>query len=233
MNAYLDIDLDYFVKPVKKEGINNVRLYKDEYGEVSGVENTIKILEKKGLLNPYEKKFFTNHRKSYTYWWIKKLENITLIHIDAHSDMYRNKSMDLNFLRDTDMNCDDYIWYAIRDGFISSIYWIPPNGLYDLSQEKIAEKFIPKEILKDYYYEDEILNILLKVNTRKGMKIVDYKITTIDNLPKFDGCNLMTVATSPEFTPEITDKYIFDALKLLGAGDEDVKRIEKIHKDMK
>lgn len=232
MGVYVDIDLDYLIKPVRTKSINNVRLYRNEKCETGDLDAFIDALREKGLLNVKEKKFFTNHRKSYTYWWIKKLTGMTLIHIDAHSDLYRNRSSNLNALRDTDMSCDDYIWYAIRDGFIEKIYWVIPEGLYDLSDGSLPERFIQREMTESTSYSDGVLNIKFKVITRFGEKVIDYTVTTIEKLPVLMGCELLTAATSPEFIPLAADKLIKDALEKLGADGETVERIMKQHFEM-
>lgn len=232
MGIYVDIDLDYLVKPVEKESINNIRIYNNNKSIVDNVEMFVNKLDEKGLLGTSNRKFFTNHRKSYTYWWIAKRQNMTVIHIDAHSDLYRNRNSDLTMLRDTDMGCDDYIWYAIRDGFISKLYWVVPENLYDLSSSSIVKRFIPENMIKYYIYENEILNIIFNVKTRLGNRIIDYKICTIENLPQFKMPELITVATSPEFIPQSADNEIFKALELLGAGNDEIERIKRMHSEM-
>lgn len=232
MGVYVDIDLDFLVSPVRQKSINNFRIYKYDLCSLIDSNNFVSKLSNKGLLNTKEKKFFTNHRKSYTYWWIKKKRDMTLIHIDAHSDLYRNKNRNLTTLRDTDMGCDDYIWYAIRDGYISRLFWVIPDNLYDLSNATIAEKFISKDMLKEYKFEDNILKIKFQVITRFGRKDLDYWILGIDDLPPIDCCDMLTLATSPEFIPQSADEGIKNTLELLGASEEDVTRIMKIHTEM-
>ncbi|EYE89158.1 hypothetical protein Q428_04265 [Fervidicella metallireducens AeB] len=232
MAVYLDIDLDFLVKPIRKESINNVRMYKYEECSVDNVDEFIELLKSKGLLNSKDKKFFTNHKKSYTYWWIKRLMDNTLIHIDAHSDLYRNKNRNLTLLRDTDMGCDDYIWFAIRDGFISKIIWVIPDGLYDLSEADLAKKFIPEDMILDYRYEENQLKIKFEVDTRIGNRVIEYCICNLLHLPAFENIEMMTVATSPEFTSESCDKEMMRALTFLGASEDEITRIMKLHKEM-
>lgn len=229
MGIYVDIDLDFLVKPIKQEGTNNIRKYKGEDCSVSDVENFISKLENLGLLKARQKKFFTNHKKSYTYWWINKSQNNTLIHIDAHSDLYRNKQKDLTLLRDTDMNCDDYIWYAIRDGFIDKIYWVIPGDSYDLSDENILKKFVPSDILVEMNKKENQADFLMEVITRQGIKKIEYSILHLDSLPRFENIDLLTVATSPEFYSEKADEHIFKALRHLGASEDEIKRIMQFH----
>lgn len=228
----MDIDLDYLVRPVNKIGTNNVRMYKNDYCIVDNVEYFVNNLVKNGFLICSDKKFFTNHRKSYTYWWIKKKKDMTLIHIDAHSDLYGNSLRDLTLLSDIDMGCDNYIWYGIRDGYISKIYWVVPDGLYDLSDPELACRFLGKNILACHNYVDGRLLMKMNVKTRTGDKVIDYTVCTLDKLPEINGVELLTVATSPEFTPEEADAEIFKALELLGASDEEFGRIKKLHFEM-
>jgi len=232
MGIYVDIDLDFLIKPIKQEGENNRRLYKGENCFVDDIYNFVSKLQSHGLLNSKEKKFFTNHKKSYTYWWIKRTTNNTVIHIDAHSDLYRNKQKDLTLLRDLDMNCDDYMWYAIRDGFISEIYWVVPDNSYDLKDEKVYKKFVPQNLLKSLVIEENLIHYTFDILTRIGEKTIDYFVLTFDKLPYFENIDLVTVATSPEFYSEKADEYIFKALYLLGANDEEIERIKKFHLDI-
>lgn len=232
MSIYVDIDLDYLVKPIKKESINNIRLYRDEECTLDSVENFLEKLKARGLLETREKKFFLSHRKSYTYWWIKKSRNNTLIHIDAHSDMYRNKNRDLTLLRDTDMGCDDYIWYAIRDSFVDRVYWVIPENSYDIYSQEFIERTLPKSMLLGYRHEDNMLKAVLSVNTRDGEKEIEYNITHLEDLSSFNDIEMLTLATSPEFVPLSADFEFERAMRLIGAGEDEVKKIMKSHRDM-
>lgn len=232
MNVYVDIDLDYLVKPVQKKSINNIRILKNCQCEISDTDVFVNQLKSKGLLNAREKKFFTNHKKSYTYWWVKRMYNMTLIHIDAHSDLYRNRSRDLTFLGDMDMACDDYIWYGIRDGFISRIFWVIPEGLYDLSNRELSRQFISESMINHVNCGDGIMEISFSVNTRIGEREILYSICTIDKLPEIEAAELLTVATSPEFVPEAADCVFEKVLHELGAKDEEIERIMKLHREM-
>ncbi|KRQ86738.1 hypothetical protein ABG79_01490 [Caloramator mitchellensis] len=232
MRIYVDIDLDFLVKPIKQEGINNIRKYKGEDCTVSNVENFISTLNNLRLLKAKQKKFFTNHKKSYTYWWINRSLNNTLIHIDAHSDLYRNKQRDLTLLSDTDMNCDDYIWYAIRDGFIEKIYWVVPDDSYNLCDESVVKKFVPSDVLVEMSMKENQVDFLLEVITRYGIKKIQYTVLHLNQLPRFDSIDLLTVATSPEFYSDKADEHIFKALRLLGASEDEIKRIMQFHQEI-
>ena len=232
MGIYVDIDLDFLVKPIKQKGINNTRKYKGEDCSVSNVDDFISKLNNLGLLNAKQKKFFTNHKKSYTYWWINRSLNNTVIHIDAHSDLYRNKQRDLTLLRDTDMNCDDYIWYALRDGFIDKIYWVIPEDSYDLSDENVLKKFVPADVLVEMDKKEKQVDYLMEVITRQGIKRIEYSVLHLDCLLTFENIDLLTVATSPEFYSNKADEHIFKALRLLGASDDEIKRIMQFHQEM-
>lgn len=232
MGIYVDIDLDYLVKPVQQRSTNNIRTYKNSSCEISDTNEFIEKINLKGLLNVKERKFFTNHKKSYTYWWIKKKYDMTLIHIDAHSDLYRNRNRNLTILNDMDMGCDDYIWYGIRDGFISKIFWVVPEGLYDLSKIELARQFISESMIIDSSCEDGVMKIEFSANTRVGEREISYTICTLDKLPKIEAAEMLTVATSPEFVPEAADCVFEKVLHELGAKDEETERIMDMHRDM-
>lgn len=232
MSIYVDIDLDYLIKPVMQKSINNIRMYKNIPCEISDPKLFIEKIKCRGLLNVKERKFFTNHRKSYTYWWIRKMTDMTLIHIDAHSDLYRNRSSNLTALKDTDMGCDDYIWYGIRDGFISKIFWVVPKGLYNLGNLELSRQFIEESMIIQSSCDNNIMKIKFNVYTRVGEREIDYTICTIDDLPEIESAELLTVATSPEFVPEAADSIFENLLYELGANEEETVRIMNIHRDM-
>lgn len=158
--------------------------------------------------------------------------NMTLIHIDAHSDLYRNRNSNLTVLNDMDMGCDDYIWYGIRDGFISEIFWVVPEGLYDLGSIELAKQFISENMIIDCSCEDGVIKIKFSAHTRVGEREINYTICSIDKLPKIEGVEMLTVATSPEFVPESADSVFEKVLHELGAAREEIKRILDVHVNM-
>jgi hypothetical protein len=131
-----------------------------------------------------------------------------------------------------DMGCDDYIWYGIRDGFISEIFWVVPGGLYDLNNMELAKQFIDESMIMYSSCEDGVMKINFSAVTRVGEREISYTICTIDKLPKIEAAELLTVATSPEFVPEDADIIFEEVLFELGAKDEEVKRIMDMHRNM-
>lgn len=229
----IDIDIDYFVKPVYQNTVNGIRLYKDELCIIENVHDFFKKLETK-ISIPQEKHIFTNHRKSYIYWWMKRLKNCTLIHIDAHSDLYRNKQNDLRHLSDVDMNCDDYLWYALRDDFIDEIFWVCPDEFIDTACMDKLEKMFSPSMIKSVGTENGMINVNLDIITRSVFgKIIKVHILKIDDLPCFNTKSLMlTMATSPEFIPASADILIDQVNSVIGFDDSSVLNIKKQHHKM-
>lgn len=225
--------MDYFIKPVFKYSVNGVRLYKNEECLIDDVNSFFnKLLDK--IAVPTEKHIFTNHKKSYIYWWMKRLKGCTLIHIDAHSDLYRNKQKDLRYMSDIDMNCDDYLWYALRDDFIDEIYWVCPEGMEYLNCRDSALKVVGPYMIKNLELGDDMTNINFEIINRMGIeKEVKLHILTIEHLPEFrDPVMMLTMATSPEFIPSAADKLIDEINAFLNFSTENIAYVKRIHENM-
>jgi hypothetical protein len=230
---YLDIDMDYFVKPVFKYSVNGMRLYKNEECLLDDVGIFFEKLNDK-ISMPVEKHIFTNHKKSYIYWWMKKLKNCILVHIDAHSDLYRNKQKDLRFISDIDMNCDDYLWFALRDDFIDEIYWVCPEDTIYLSDRNSAMNIIGPGMVNNMELVGDIVNIDFEVINRSGTeKKIKLHVLTIDNLPELKNSTAMlTMATSPEFVPSAADKLIGEINTYLNFSADNIEYVKRMHENM-
>lgn len=229
----LDIDMDYFVSPINKSSVNGVRLHKDEYCKITDAHQFFDILKTK-ITIPNERHLFTNHKKSYIYWWMKGIKVCILIHIDAHSDLYRNKQRDLRLLNDMDMNCDDYLWKAIRDDFINEIYWICPENSIDLNDVHLPPKIINPQMIKEISVMDGFINIDFDIINRLGaQKTIQLHILSIDNLFPFSSdAVMMTMATSPEFIPSMADTLIDDINSIIGFSEENYSYVKNQHVQM-
>lgn len=146
MSILLDFDMDFFVRPIYRESRDNYREYLNEPCQLMPMESFFRTLESKNLRWKTEDvKLFTNHKKSYTFWWTRKYADCTLIHIDAHSDFYRPHGRDLMNMKNGEITCYNYIWYAVRDGYVNKIYWVIPSDhelmfrLADLKSMAVAE----------------------------------------------------------------------------------------------
>lgn len=128
MSILLDFDMDFFVRPIYKESRDNHRDYLNEPCQLMPMKTFFQTLANKNLCwKESDVKIFTSHKKSYTFWWTRKYKNCTLIHIDAHSDFYRPKGRDLMAMGNHEITCYNYIWYAVRDGYVKKIYWVLPE----------------------------------------------------------------------------------------------------------
>lgn len=234
-HIYLDVDMDYFVAPIEKASVDNIRLYHDKSCETEAVAPLVKKLKERGLKWQGDKiSCFTNHKTSYTHWWISKKMDNTLIHIDAHSDLYRNSNKDLRKLSNSELGCYNYIWYGIRDGYIGEVYWVIPENIREFMELQNAPKIINKEMILDAYKDEEGLHIIVECIIITGeIKHVLVHVCTIDMLEEFNAiCAKVTLATSPEFIPSAADEMVFDFIQSFGGSKEMAQNIFNQHKAM-
>lgn len=232
---YLDIDMDFFVEPIVKESVDNIRLYHDWDCTTFPVASVVDKLKARGISwQSGQISIFTNHKISYTHWWITKKQDNILVHIDAHSDLYRNCNKDLRLLHNGDIGCYNYIWYGIRDGYIDEVYWVIPNSLKELLSIEKAGSIINNSIIADKAVDEKGLHILMECIVVTGeLKYIPIHICTIDQLPKFNAtCNKVTIATSPEFIPSACDELIYELVESFGASKDVAQNIYRQHKDM-
>jgi hypothetical protein len=232
---YLDIDMDYFVLPIQKAAVDNIRIFKAEDCITLPVAPLREGLEKAGL--SWDKgslHCFTNHKKSYTYWWMDKHKDCTVIHIDAHSDLYRNSRKDLRLLSNSELGCYNYLWYAIRDGYVNEIYWVLPDALKHIINCGSAGEIINKDLIAESREDEAGLHISFRCIDINGVdKAIMLHVCTIEQLPYFGAkCRRVTIATSPEFIPEKADKLVYELLESFGADDALKQNIYRQHKDM-
>ncbi|MDF2592310.1 MAG: hypothetical protein K0S75_1776 [Clostridia bacterium] len=232
---YLDIDMDYFVEPIEKESVDNIRLFHDKECEILSVNTVVEKLREQGLNWKNSKiSCFTNHKTSYTHWWISKKQDNLLIHIDAHSDLYRNSNKDLRLLHNGDIACYNYIWYGIRDGYIGEVYWVIPDSLKDLLDVQKAENIINKELIAVKFVDEKGMHLQIQcINITGEIKQIPIHICTIDQLPGLEGvCDHVTIATSPEFVPAAADDLVFELIEGFGATKDAAQNIYNQHKNM-
>lgn len=234
-NIYLDIDMDFFVEPIEKESVDNIRLYHDGKSSCFPVAPFADKLYQKGIRWDKNKvSCFTNHKTSYTHWWISKKQNNILIHIDAHSDMYRNSSKDLRLLHNGNIGCYNYIWYGIRDGYIGEVYWVIPQSMKGILAIDNAVNIVNSSLIVDSRLDEAGLHIVMEcIDITGEAKQIPLHVCTVDILPEFEGtCDKVTIATSPEFIPADSDELVFELLETFGAAKEAADNIYKQHKDM-
>ncbi|MGE5632839.1 MAG: hypothetical protein ACM3TR_17365 [Caulobacteraceae bacterium] len=232
---YLDIDMDYFVTPVEKISVDNIRIFHDMECETSPVGPVADKLIESGL--SWDKNVihcFTNHKKSYTYWWMCKRKGYTVIHIDAHSDLYRNYNKDLRLLPNGEISCYNYLWYAIRDHYIDEIYWVIPDSQRFLIDDGKAEAIINRALIKNSYKDSKGMHIHFGCICIDGVeKDIVLHACTIEKLPYMKAaCDIVTIATSPEFIPAKADSLVYELFECFDASDDVKKNIYRQHLDM-
>lgn len=234
-DIYLDVDMDFFVLPIELVSVDNIRLYAEKPCETFAVAPFVEKLKQRGL--DWHKEHiscFTNHKTSYTHWWIKKKKNNRLIHIDAHSDLYRNYHKDLRKLSNGDIGCYNYIWYGIRDEYIDEIYWVIPDSIGSLLDVEKACGIIHPDLIKTVNLDDSGLHIWMECVVITGeAKEIPIHVCTIDKLPMMNGtCQKVTLATSPEFIPAASDEMVFEYIEAFGADRSLAQNIYNQHKAM-
>jgi hypothetical protein len=232
---YLDIDMDFFVEPIQKESVDNIRLFHDRECKVFSVNSVVDELKVRGVSWQNSKiSCFTNHKTSYTHWWLTKKQDSILIHIDAHSDLYRNANKDLRLLHNGDIGCYNFIWYGIRDGFIGEVYWVIPDSLKELLHVKNAGNIINNSLIIDKAVDERGLHIRMECIVLTGvLKQITVHVCTIDQLPDFNRvCDHVTIATSPEFVPAACDELVLELLDAFGVSTVVSQNIYNQHKDM-
>ena len=237
---YLDIDMDYFVSPIEKTSIDNLRPYAAGQCSVLPIKPVFDRLSDLNLKWDIKKVHgFTNHMKSYTYWWMHKQMGCSVIHIDAHSDLYRNSQVDLRQLPNGKLACYNYLWYGLRDGYIDEVFWVIPDELESLLSESRAGEIINKALIEKCDLEEGVLNIIFKCVDISGVqKSIRLCVCTLDRLPPFDEAKYcrsierVTIATSPEFIPEQADELIYDLLGGFGLDKELCDNVYRQHKKM-
>ena len=237
---YLDIDMDYFVLPIERSSVDNLRPYAAEECSVSPVKPVFdKLAESRLTWDTAKVHGFTNHMKSYTYWWMQKKIGCSIIHIDAHSDLYRNSKADLRMLSNGEIRCYNYLWYGLRDGYVDEVFWVIPEDLQELLMESRAGEIINQALIEETYMEGGALNIIFRCIDINGvLKSIRLCVCTLDKLPAFHESKYnreierVTIATSPEFIPEKADELIYDLLGGFGLDKDKCDNLYKQHKAM-
>lgn len=230
----LDIDMDYFVSPIQKVSFDNIRLYYDSECLITPVNHLSDNLKNKKIIWKNNIHCFTNHKKSYTYWWIDKPQNAMVIHIDAHSDLYRNTSCDLRRLPNNNIQCYNYLWYAIRDCYVNEIFWIIPSEISNIIDIDYAKNIININLIKQVFLNNQVLTIIFEcICINNERKTITLHVCTIDNMPLYNiTCDFVTIATSPEFIPQAADNLIFELFNEFSVDFCVCQNIYNQHKDL-
>lgn len=233
MGLYLDIDLDYFVMPIMKESSANHRPASDEAFRIMEPAGLFSLLSKKEIAFGQKRYLFTNHMQSHLRWWLNRTTDNTVIHIDAHSDLYGHSSRCLNNLKM--LGCQNYLWHSIREGLISEIYWVFPDGAVDITDPGLLQTMFAPSQLGHVSLQDDILHVDLRCELPCGQeKKVAYHLLQAADLPVFrTTAEIITVATSPEFIPREADKLIFSVGRFFHLDETVIKNVVNQHTEMK
>lgn len=233
MSLYLDIDLDYFTSPIIRESVTNHRPASDQATQMANPTELFDILRAKEIGLGPNRFIFTNHMQSHLRWWLAGKPANSVIHIDAHSDLYGHSHPDLSKLKM--LGCQNYLWHSIREGLIAEIYWVFPNNIVDTSNpDTVCKMFSPSQV-ENVSVEGNILHLdlvcLLPGGTRKT---VAYHILKAEDLPIFkETAEIITIATSPEFIPPQYDKLIQIVGNTLEIPQDLIDNILTKHQEMK
>ncbi|HHY34578.1 MAG TPA: hypothetical protein GX510_02910 [Firmicutes bacterium] len=116
MAVFLDIDADFMFKPrTSGNTLIKQRLW-------IRPEDLLKNLKAAGLKwkgSPVA--LFTDHKEAYFVWKEWGAHSDTLIHVDAHSDLYDTFSWSLH--------CGNYLRRALEERMFSKVVWVMPDWL--------------------------------------------------------------------------------------------------------
>jgi len=101
-----------------------------------------------------------NHDEAYYLWREQGVRNTTLVHVDAHHDMWP--------ANDGPVNVGNYVSRAIRDGIVGDIYWVVPDASFSSRSNA-----------------DFLLRNLERLPKVEGLRILDKQITA-----RYDGHNV-------------------------------------------
>lgn len=152
-----------------------------------------------------------NHNLAFSVWQKEKVRNRVLIHIDAHLDfgwipdkkLY--KILLSNTLREENLppnkkvlwhqeeeimktvNTGNYLYPALRDGVIRELYWVVPDKIWDMPEERAIIKKIFQQILEKQPQEKEAPILSGKkslVTTICGRKFTTCKLANLPTINK-------------------------------------------------
>jgi hypothetical protein len=153
-----------------------------------------------------------NHNLAFSVWQKEKKRDRILIHIDAHLDfswipdkkLYKillssslceenhpSGRKPLWYLEEEEImkaiDTGNYLYPALKDGVISELYWVVPDKIWDIPEERAIIKKILQQILEKHPKE-KAAKIILKENSI---------VTTICGR-KFTACKLSNLPTINE-----------------------------------
>jgi len=244
--------MDFFTRPIYLESKDNERLYGEEECRTVPQEPLFRALKERGLVwEPKDVQLFTNHKKSHTLWWLRKYRNCTLIHIDAHSDFYRPKGRDLMKMGNGEISCFNYIWYAVRDGYVNKVYWVLPEDhelveqmdqscgmVWDEEKDgeapMLLKRMIDGRMPSRMVVGEGWVKLFCPLETAAGPLELEIIITTAEALPVFhDKVEMVTAATSPEFMSRKADGILEEFCRHMGVREEMYQNVLRQHEEMK
>ena len=154
-----------------------------------------------------------DHHEALFCWDRENIENALCFHIDAHHDVWELRSRPVVGLRGEDIDCGNYLQQALFDGIVQKVIFVPAKDcvLVDEREDiiwRLNKKIRPSRVR------------VVSWNTFQKMK---------RSLPKAD---VITIAISPEWTPEILWPEIESLCTELGVNLSDI-RVKKRVADKK
>ncbi len=151
MHTILDLDLDFFVWPPKRDRCDHDRLPDSECQHLASQEDVRQFLEQRCHLNrasPIPGQEFVEHVDAFTTWsvWLKEKKlsaPFAVVHVDAHADLGAGWNLTCHYVEtellalpvggrrtprfgDKGINSGNYLVGAIANRWISNLTWVHP-----------------------------------------------------------------------------------------------------------
>lgn len=125
------------------------------------------------------------HQEAYRLWNNLYLREKTLVHVDAHSDMWDNVKK--NEEGDFKPNCGNYLLPSIKQKIINEVWWINPFSFSKYCLHLVEKLKIPECVSQDfgkekrYFWKDDTFG--KRITEGEGFENEDY--------PKINGENFI------------------------------------------
>lgn len=230
----LDLDLDFFVSDIKGFLDNNhKRLDSKKYIAWSKEEFDFFLINNCKLSKNYKYrgKVFEEHHECY-YWWRNLIRSgilktpFKLVHVDAHTDLgfgnlsLKNIQSELlclpvndRILYDRDINCGNFLVYAIANRWISEFKYIihPKWGGNDLMDMYFKDFNSNTRMIQLKQFSKKDVDDFTTLNKYKVISYepeVPFNVMYKEDYQENEEFDFISLSRSKYYTPETADKLI-------------------------